>query len=114
MKTRLHWLNKAFHILEFAGFYLFEVVASNIRVARDVLFPSGRMKPGIIKVNVADLSDQQLIAITNLITMTPGTLSLDVLEESKQLLVHSLYVEDTELAAREIEEQFVERIRRVF
>ena len=114
MKTQLHWLNKTIHILEFAGFYLFEVVASNIRVARDVLVPSNRMKPGIVEVNVEGLTDRQLLAMANLITMTPGTLSLDILDDKKRLLVHSLYLEDARETAKAIEEQFTERIRRVF
>jgi len=111
---RLHWLIKACNIIEFAGFYLVEVIASNLRVARDVLYPSNRIRPGIIKLNVKHLTDQQLIAISNLITMTPGTLTLDVNSDSGELLIHSLYVEDPKLAAKAIEKQFIERIQRVF
>ena len=88
--------------------------SSNLRVARDVLYPSSRMKPGIIKVSIEGLTDRQLLATANLITMTPGTLSLETNIEDGVLIVHSLYVEDESTAARELENLFKERIRRVF
>ena len=46
--------------------------------------------------------------------MTPGTLSLETNIEDGVLIVHSLYVEDESTAARELENLFKERIRRVF
>ena len=114
MKTLLSLLTKPLLILEFMGFYLFEVVASNLRLARDILSPSARMKPALIHINVENLTDRQLLAMANLVTMTPGTLSLDVVDDRSTLLVHSLYVEDSADAARQLEESYTRRIRRVF
>ncbi|MEX0332205.1 MAG: Na+/H+ antiporter subunit E [Puniceicoccaceae bacterium] len=106
-------ITRILYTLEFTGFYLFEVVASNLRVARDVLLPAGRMNPGFVRVNVEGMSERQLLALANLITMTPGTLSLDIID-GKELLVHSLYVEDALKDAKDLEETFKERICRVF
>lgn len=105
---------KPVYIIEFVGFYLYEILSSNLRLARDILSPSARMKPAILKVNVEGLTDRQLLAMANLVTMTPGTLSLDVLDDRRTLMVHSLYVEDPQEAARQLEALFTRRIRRVF
>ncbi len=114
MKTLSHLPSKLFYLIEFAVFYLWEVIISNLRVAREVLLPSGRMQPAVIEVDITGLSERQLLATANLITMTPGTLSLDVSSERQTLLVHSLYVDDADDATRELENLFKERIRRVF
>lgn len=114
MKTLSHWLSKLPHVAEFIAFYLWEVLISNFRVARDVLMPSDRMKPDFIRVNVEGLTERQLLATANLISMTPGTLSIDVDHEKGELIVHSLYVSDKEQAAKELEQIFKKRISRVF
>ena len=107
-------MSKLIALFNFALFYLWEVVISNLRVARDVILPSGRMKPAILQVDVSGLTERQLLATANLITMTPGTLSLEFNSEKQRLVVHSLYVEDEERSTRELENLFKERIRRVF
>ncbi len=114
MKTLLSILAKLPAILEFAAYYLFEVVASNLRVAHDVLTPTHYMKPEIIRVGIEGLTDRQVLALGNLVTMTPGTLSLDVDENQRELVVHGMYVDDPAAAARELEADFLRRIRRVF
>ncbi len=103
---------RIFHAIELLAFYLYEVVVSNVRVAFDVLTPTHRMSPEMIEVEITGLSDRQLLAAANLITMTPGTLSLDVNEERTHLKVHCMYAEKT--SAQDIETNYLRRIRRVF
>lgn len=101
-------------IPEFLLFYIWEVITSNLRVAWDVLTPRARYCPEIVKVRITGLSDLQLLVLANLITMTPGTLSIDVSEDGEHLLVHDMYAGEAEAGARELEENFLKRIRRVF
>ncbi len=102
------------YALELLGFYLYEVIISNIRVAYDVLTPTHLMLPEMIEVDISGLTDRQLLAASNLITMTPGTLSLDVNEARTHLKVHCMYAADPETTAREIQTNYLRRIRRVF
>ena len=95
-------MSKFFAIIGFAFFYLKEVVVSNIRVAIDIMTPQHLMKPAILTIDVSHLSPRQLLVVTNLITMTPGTLSLDV--SDGMLYIHSMYSENTELEAQELVE----------
>lgn len=110
MRT-LRWLAR---LAGFMAFYLREVLLSNLQVAYDVLSPRPRMRPAILAVDLDALTDQQLIALANLITMTPGTLILDVSEDHRQLLVHAMYVDDLEAFNRDLTTRFARRIRRVF
>ncbi|MGJ8632694.1 MAG: Na+/H+ antiporter subunit E [Luteolibacter sp.] len=105
---------RIFSAIELFLFYLYEVLISNLRVAHDVLTPTHHMQPEMVYVNVSDLTDRQLLAASNLITMTPGTLSLDVSEDRKLLKVHCMYVKDAEQVARDMENNYLRRIRRVF
>lgn len=105
------WL---FRALGFFLFYLREVLLSNAQVAYDVLTPRFRMRPAIVAIDLEDISDQELIALANLITMTPGTLSIDVSDDHRQLFVHAMYVDDLKKFQRDLEQDFVKRVRYVF
>jgi multicomponent Na+:H+ antiporter subunit E len=99
-----------FGLISFFFFYLGEVILANIRLAQDILTPRHRMRPAILAVPVDVESDLQLLALNNLITMTPGTLSLDVAPDRKTIYVHAMYVDDIEKVKREIKEAFEKRI----
>lgn len=106
MKRRIRLLK----LLSFLFFYLKEFVRCNIRVARDVLSPKPAIRPGFVAVPVGDLSDLELLALANLITMTPGTLTLDVSADRKTLFVHGMYVDDPDTLRRDVGQQLQARI----
>ena len=87
---------------------------SNLKVAYEVVTPKYNMKPAFIELDLDGMSDRQILFAANLITMTPGTLSLDVCEETKRLKIHSMYVDNTDAAIRELETKILRRIRNVF
>ncbi len=72
----------------------YELVVSSIAVAVDVLTPKHRARPAIIEVPLDVKSDTGILLVTNLISLTPGTLSLDVSEDRKTLLVHAMFADD--------------------
>ncbi len=100
--------------LSLAFFYLKEVIKSNLQVAIDVLTPSHRMTPAMIDVPVEDLTSRQVVALSHLITMTPGSLSVDYDESSKNLTVHCMYVDSPEDLIKHFRNEYIERIRYVF
>ena len=114
MNRLLCWIIKFPRLIEFALFYLMEVIMSNLRVAHDVITPTFYMKPEFIELDVEGMTDQQILFAANLITMTPGTLSLDICEETKRLKIHSMYADDTDAAICELETKILRRIRNVF
>ncbi len=106
---------RLFRFFEFLFFYLKEIVLSNLRIAHDVLTPRHRMKPGIIYVEVGDLSEKQLAAMANLITMTPGTLGMYVSENRERLYIHSIYMDKkAQDIGADLARDYGRRVRNVF
>ena len=89
-------LKKLMQGLAFAAFYLRELVRANFRVASYVIRPRRQLKPGVIAIPLDVKSDLELISLANLITMTPGTLSIDISTDRRVLYIHAMYVDDAE------------------
>jgi multicomponent Na+:H+ antiporter subunit E len=80
----------------FVGFYFWEVVQSTLRVAWDVITPVPRRRMGIIALPLDAKTDAEISLLANLISFTPGTLSIDVSRDRKFLYVHSMFLGDPE------------------
>ncbi|MEM1158224.1 MAG: Na+/H+ antiporter subunit E [Verrucomicrobiota bacterium] len=106
----LLWLWKCFCFLMF---YIKEVVLSNIRVAYDVLTPTHHMRPGFVAIPLEELTERQTLILANLVTMTPGTLSMDVSSDRRTLYLHAMYIDDLDNVRREIT-VYQQKIREVF
>jgi multicomponent Na+:H+ antiporter subunit E len=101
-------------VFAFVVFFLRELLLANLRVAYHVLAPLERMRPGIVAVPLDLRTDAEITALANLITLTPGTLSLDVSTDRRVLYVHSLWVEDAATFRRAMKDGFECRVREVF
>lgn len=80
--------------IRFLGFFLWDLILSNLRVAHDVLTPTHHMQPAVIGVPLDARTDAEITALANFITLTPGTLSLDVSDDRRVLYVHVMYLDD--------------------
>ncbi len=78
----------------------YELVVSSIEVIWDVLTPRHMARPDIIAMPLDVKSDAGIFLVTNLISLTPGTLSLDVSEDRKTLYVHAMFADDPEEVCR--------------
>jgi multicomponent Na+:H+ antiporter subunit E len=83
-------------LIGFVFFFLYELIKANLQVAYDVITPRYYMEPGIIKIPLTAKTNLEITLLANLITLTPGTLSLDVSDDRKVLYVHAMYVKDKE------------------
>lgn len=82
---------KLYYIVAFFVYYLFKLIQANLYVAYDILTPRMRTNPGFIWVDLKINSDLGILLFSNLLSMTPGTLSVDISDDKTQLLVHYLY-----------------------
>ncbi|MCR9155999.1 MAG: Na+/H+ antiporter subunit E [Rhodobacteraceae bacterium] len=82
----------------------YELIVSSFAVAVDVLTPKHRSRPAIIEVPLAVKSDTGILLVTNLISLTPGTLSLDVSEDRKTLLVHAMFADDPDALRKSLKD----------
>lgn len=100
-------------LLGFAGYFLWELVLSSLRVAYDVMTPRHHMRPGVIAIPLDVQSEVEIATLANLITLTPGTLSLDVSADRKVLYIHAMYLDDVEAFRRRIKDGFERRVLQV-
>jgi multicomponent Na+:H+ antiporter subunit E len=91
-----------------------EILMSNLRVALDVLTPQTMMRPGIIAVPLDPMSDRQLLMLSLLLTMTPGTLALDVSDDRRTLYLHAMFIDNADTLRRELKETYQRKICEVF
>jgi multicomponent Na+:H+ antiporter subunit E len=80
----------------------YELIVSSISVAWDVLTPRHRARPGIICVPLKAKGEAEVLLVTNLISLTPGTLSLDVTEDCNTLVIHAMFADDPDAIAASI------------
>jgi len=96
--------------LMLVAFFLYELVVSSVRVAWYVLAPKRRSRPGIIAVPLETCTDTELTVLANLVSLTPGSLSLDISEDRRTLLVHAMFVDDPELERSAIKSGMERRV----
>lgn len=101
-------------VVGFVFYVLWELVLANLKVARLVLTPLGRLRPGIVAVPLDLRTDAEITTLANLITLTPGTLSLDVSDDRRVLYVHSIEVTDPEAFRRETKQGFERAVAEIF
>ena len=104
------------HILALLLLFIRELLLSAIRVALLVLTPDlkSRLKPAIIAFPLTAASDAEITLLANLITLTPGTLSIDVSADRKAIYVHVLSLRDRETLVRDIAQGLEAKVIEVF
>lgn len=98
MSTLLTW---PVRLIVFSLWFAGQIVTSSWAVIRDIMTPGLQGTPRVVRMPLESRSDFQVTLIGTLITLTPGTLTLGVVEHgpgSRALLVHSMYHPDTEQA----------------
>lgn len=111
-----HGLRRMRRVLSLTGLFLYELMASAVRVAMVVMRPdmSRVLRPAIIAVPLNVQSDAEITLLANMITLTPGTLSVDVSADKSVLYVHALSLDDREAMIADIANGFEKKVREVF
>lgn len=94
MRRVVRFVTRLPFLLVFLLVFLYELVLANFRVAWEVVTPGYSMRAGIVRVPTDCQRDVEMMLLANTITMTPGTLSLEVDTDTRDLYVHTLYVPD--------------------
>jgi multicomponent Na+:H+ antiporter subunit E len=109
-----NYFKKVPQIISFVLFFVWALIRANLRVAYEVITLAHTMRPGVVAVPLELQTDAAITLLANLITLTPGTLSLDVSADRRVLYVHTMYLDDVEQFRREIKEGFERRVIEVF
>ena len=116
------WLFKKARILNvivFIPIYLWELIKANCNIAKKAFSSKEKIQPGIVKITTDLKSDWGLAMLSNCITLTPGTITMDIYDEENEET--SMYIhwidgdtEDTEEASKIIKGKFEPCVRRMF
>lgn len=80
----------------FVIYFIKELILANLTVAVDIITPMWRMKPGVIAYKLEATSEVEITLLANFISMTPGTLILDVSDDRRVLYIHAMFLGDEE------------------
>ena len=108
------YLGRMRRIVSLFALFLYELVLSAFRVARIVLKRDMDLHPGIFAYPLQVRRDIEIALLANMITLTPGTLSVDVSEDRSMLFVHAMDVKDPDATRRDIAEGFERKIMEAF
>jgi len=108
------YITRFFRFVGLFFFFLKELLVANLRVAYEVLTPGYQMRAAIIAIPLDAESDLEITVLANLITLTPGTLSLDVSQDRKILYIHAMHVRDVDKFRHDIKARFERRVMEVF
>jgi len=105
---------RVFYMIYYLFVFTWELIKSNLDVARRVLTPSLPINPGIVKFKTKLTTDYSKMVLANSITLTPGTLSIDIVDDT--FYVHWIDVKttDPEEAFVEIAETFEKILLKIF
>jgi multicomponent Na+:H+ antiporter subunit E len=102
------------HAIGLAGFFAWELVLANVRVAADVLRPRTGIQPAVVGIPLDVTSDGEILLLSMLINITPGSVTIDLSEDRRTLYVHVMHMTNAEATRREIKDGFERRVRLVF
>ena len=95
------------------GSFIKELILSALQVAWLVVQPKLRLRPGIIAYPLTVTTDLQITLLANMITLTPGTLSVEVSHDRKSLFIHAIDIESREALIGNIAAGFETKVLRV-
>jgi multicomponent K+:H+ antiporter subunit E len=100
--------------LRLFGVVLADIVTANLLVARQVLGPPEALRPGFLEVPL-DIDDPFVATLLgSIVSLTPGTVSVDIDRERDVLQVHALHIGDAADAAQQIKSRYEAPLREVF
>ncbi len=93
-------LLRTFPALRLFAIFLWDLLASSVQVARAVISREDITRPRLVTIPLRVTSDLEIMLVANFISLTPGTLTVDVSADRKTLLVHDIFAGEDGDAAR--------------
>lgn len=104
-KTR--WFSFFIHVL-------WDLIVANVVLARMVLFTPNKLQPGFIVIPLDVTDELAIAALSNVISLAPGTVTADLNVAERTLVVHVLHLEDEAAVVKQIKERYEDALREIF
>jgi multicomponent Na+:H+ antiporter subunit E len=105
---------KVGRLFSLAAFFAREMLVANVRVAADVLRPREAIHPAVVAIPLDITTDAEILLLSTLINITPGSVTIDLSEDRRTLYVHVMHIKSADQSRREIKDGFERRVKRVF
>jgi multicomponent Na+:H+ antiporter subunit E len=92
------------------GFFFYDLLVSSVQVAYDVLTPTLHARPRLVEMPLDVRSDVGIMVTANLISLTPGTLSIEVSPDRATLLIHAMFADDPEAVVARLKNGIERRV----
>lgn len=106
------------HLAGLPGFFwvvFIDIIKANIAVAKIVLFlPKSQLQPAWVVVPLDIRQPEAIAMLASAITLTPGTVSCDLSQDSRALLVHCLHAPDPDAVLDEIKTRYEARLKEIY
>jgi multicomponent Na+:H+ antiporter subunit E len=104
---------RTMHALGLAAFFAWELLIANFRVAADVL-RGNRLEPAVVAIPLDVTSDGEILLLSMLINITPGSVTIDLSDDRRTLYVHVMHMRSVDETRQEIKGGFERRVRLLF
>lgn len=110
MRLILKIIYKTIKLIQFSLYVLWQIFIANVRVAWHVVTPGSLPKPGVIAIPLDCKTDVEITIFANIISLTPGTLTLDISKDRNTIYIHAMFVDDIEKLKKSVKYQFEQPI----
>lgn len=107
------YLFRVWSFIKLILIFIKELILSNVAIVKIVLKPTLDMRPAIFAMDTELTKDWQITLLSSLITLTPGTLVIDVSEDNKTLFIHAMNIGEVEAEINSIKNSFEKAILEV-
>ncbi len=97
-------------VLQLIFLFVGELIKANLRVAIDVVTPGVRARPAIFAIDLTVSGDMEILLLTLLVTLTPGTVVVDVSADRKRMYIYEMYAGELAASRRRIKTVFEQTI----
>lgn len=107
------YVQRVGRLVTFVLYVIWEIFVASLALARLVIQPRLRLRPAIVAVPLDVETDLEITTLSNLLTLSPGTMTLDVSTDRQTLYVHAIDIEEPEAFRREFKEGLERRVLEV-
>ena len=106
-------VSRTVHAIRLALFFAWELLLANFRVASDVLW-GHRLAPAVVAIPLDITSDGEILLLSMLINITPGSVTIDLSDDRRTLYVHVMHMKTADETRREIKHGFERHVQQLF
>ncbi|WP_133127390.1 Na+/H+ antiporter subunit E [Legionella nagasakiensis] len=108
------YLIRFFYLLFFVVFVIYEIIIASFRVSRSVLLPRYKWQPALIDFPLSCTKNTQITFLANVVSLTPGTLALEISADQKNMLLHIMFFSNKQHLIERIKQKFEQPIMEIW